>query len=191
MTYGVTFISQFRQTEVWKGPWVRWALRQVVTEWLWSESPAESWSSESLQQSCESRPEAGGQEQAYDLQHKQSVRTSDARWRWWLNSLKKIEKWKEHLCKCSGRTCQTPCCSPWKNWPLRVLAAALDRANHTAVSAPCSTPRSRSPIIWWNWGIDVETAGNRKKQPGSVVCIYRVNIYIRVTYCYWFPLQAD
>lgn len=67
---------------------------------------------------------------------------------------------KERLCMCSGRTCQTRCGSPWKNCPLRVLAAARDKANHTTVSAPCSTLRSLSPIMWWNWGIDVETAGN-------------------------------
>lgn len=67
---------------------------------------------------------------------------------------------KKRLCMCSGRTCQTRCGSPWKNCPLRVLAAARDKANHTTVSAPCSTLRSLSPIMWWNWGIDVETAGN-------------------------------
>lgn len=60
----------------------------------------------------------------------------------------------------SGRTSQEFYCWPWKNCPLRVLAAALDKANHTTVSAPCSTVRSLSPIIWWNWGIDVETAGH-------------------------------
>lgn len=124
--------------------------------------------------------------------------------KWCQMMLKNLRGWKEHLCMCSVRTCQTLCCSPWKNWPLRVLAAALDKANHTTVSAPCSTLRSRSPIIWWNWGIDVETAGNRKKISQGQWCVWEILtwyrlIFLRLIDCYffysskwnWFPLQTD
>lgn len=76
-------------------------------------------------------------------------------WRSAIQSLSGIHCRGDKGGKGEGGNCHS---SPWKNWPLRVVPAALDRANHTTVSAPCSTVRSLSPIIWWNWGIDVETA---------------------------------
>lgn len=87
---------------------------------------------------------------------------------------------KEQSCFFSGRTCQEFYCWPWKNCPLQVLAAALDKANHTTVSAPCSTLRSLSPIIWWNWGIDVETAGQMKKQQRQVQEKIRWQVHFKI-----------
>lgn len=110
----VTFTSQFRQTEVWT---VRWALRQAAAERPWTpESPADSWNSEPPLQSCRSRPEAGGPQQACDLQHKHSVRTSDASWWWWcLNSPQRMEgEWT------SGSVCAV-------GEPVRLDAAHLER----------------------------------------------------------------
>lgn len=139
-------VTEVRQTEVWKYPHGLSDLPHV-TEQLWPGSPAELWNYGSLHQNCESKPGGGALEQAYDLKQKQMVRRPDN---------------QQCLTSSKMADCITSLISPWKNCPLRFLAAALDRANHTTVSAPWSTLRNLFPIIWWNWGIDVETAANNK-----------------------------
>lgn len=140
--FNFTFISQWhvsevRQTEVWKHPH---GLHPVVAEQLWQKSRAELRNYESLQENCVSKPGGGAWGRACDLKRNKTFK----------------------LIKIILLDCLTFSFLPWKNCPLRVLPAALDRANHTTVSAPWSTLRNLSPIIWWNWGIAVETAGGEK-----------------------------